>query len=197
MMKGGAVRIVAIGLIALLLPAIVLLAVFPDSVFELLGKDPTLTGRTDIWAYVIPDIYEKPWFGWGYAGFWVISNPAAMEIGEALHWFSPQAHNGLLESLVNVGVVGTAGFVYLLIRNMRLGLRCLNTREKAMAVSCLLCCMGIILIGITEAVLIFCGPWTTVLFITGFSCERALRVARFQRFMQARSKVSYQIPAQT
>ncbi len=65
----------------------------------MIGKDPTLTGRTDIWGYVIPYIYQRPLLGWGYVAFWSTTNPAAMVIAEELHWFAPQAHNGLLEML--------------------------------------------------------------------------------------------------
>ena len=89
-----------------LLLLIASVAVFtPDSLLELIGKDPTLTGRTDIWGYVIPFIYQRPLLGWGYAAFWSTQDPAAWEIANALRWFSPQAHNGLLEILLSGGLV--------------------------------------------------------------------------------------------
>jgi exopolysaccharide production protein ExoQ len=177
--KGGASRFVAIGGIVLLLPVVLFAAASPDSMLEMIGKDPTLTGRTDIWGYVIPDIYQRPWLGWGYVAFWSPDNPAAMQIGDSLHWFAPQAHNGILEMLLNVGLTGTALFICFWARNVRLALRSLRTSEKAMAISCLLSCIGIILVGISETVLV--DPFeasTSVFFITGFFCERAIRSRR-------------------
>ena len=52
--------------------------------FEMLGKDPTLTGRTDFWPDVIANIYQRPLFGWGYFGFWTPANSAALSIAQAV-----------------------------------------------------------------------------------------------------------------
>ena len=35
------------------------------------GKDPTLTGRTDLWATGMEFISEHPWQGVGFHAFWV------------------------------------------------------------------------------------------------------------------------------
>ena len=86
-------------------PALIVVVAAPNTFLELIGKDPTLTGRTEIWAYVIPDIWMKPWLGWGYFGFWQLTNPVAFKISNAMHWVVSQAHNGLLEFLLNVGVL--------------------------------------------------------------------------------------------
>ena len=41
-----------------------------DVVFGLLGKDATLTGRTQIWAAIMRQIDQRPWLGYGYAAIW-------------------------------------------------------------------------------------------------------------------------------
>ena len=180
--KGGAIRILTMGLIVLVLPVVISVAVSPDVVLEMMGKDPTLTGRTEIWNYVIPYIYERPWLGWGYVAFWSTDNPAAMDIAKSLHWFAPQAHNGLLELLLHVGLVGTALFIFLWARALWLSLRCMRTAEKALAVSCLFSCLGVVLVGISETVLIV--PFeasTSVFFIVGLLCEKAVRAVSPQQ----------------
>ena len=68
--KRGAARLTGVILAVLLAPVIILAVIAPDTLLELVGKDPTLTGRTEIWAYVIADIWMKPWLGWGYFAFW-------------------------------------------------------------------------------------------------------------------------------
>lgn len=177
--KGGAAKYFALIVIVSLVPVVVLSAAFPDSMLEMIGKDPTLTGRTDIWGLVIPDIYQRPWLGWGYVAFWSPDNPAAMEIADLLHWFAPQAHNGILEMLLNVGLVGTALFIFLWARNVRLAVKCMRTAEKVLAISCLFSCTGIILVGISETVLIVpMEASTSVFFITGLFCEQAIYYGR-------------------
>jgi hypothetical protein len=51
------------------LPALALLATDPGWVLDLLGKDQTLTGRTDLWPLVIDSIAERPMLDWGYRAF--------------------------------------------------------------------------------------------------------------------------------
>jgi O-antigen ligase len=180
--KGGVPRLVAIATIAVLSPVVVPALIFPDSLLELLGKDPTLTGRTEVWAYTLPDIAEKPLLGWGYSAFWSPNNPAAVDISDALKWYVPQAHNGLLEMLLNIGAIGAFYFVFLWARTIGLALRCMRTPAGAGAISPLLVCIGIFLIGISESVLM--EPLqitTTIFFVTGFMSERALRLAQRQR----------------
>jgi O-antigen ligase len=163
-------------------PAIIAAMVFQDEFMEMIGKDPSLTGRTEIWAWAIFNIHLKPLLGWGYLAFWTRQNPAAMQIADALHWEAPQAHNGLLEMLLFVGLVGTSYIVFLWGRALWLALRCLRTPEQEIGVTCLLSCVGLVLVGISETVLV--DPYeasTDVFFITALFCERALRAAHAQR----------------
>lgn len=181
--RGGAARVMGVAVLACILPLVLVATAFSDSILELLGKDPTLTGRTEIWAYVISDIQMKPLLGWGYEAFWG-DNPAAKEISDAVHWVVPQAHNGLLELLVEIGLVGTTLFVALLVRIMGLAVRCLPSPSAgALGVSTLLvCAAAVMLTGVSEAVLL--APFaasTTMFMISGLFCERALYAARRRR----------------
>ena len=67
--RGKAARILGVVLLTLLLLVAPVVAISTNSLFELMGKDPTLTGRTDIWGYVMPYIYQRPLLGWGYGAF--------------------------------------------------------------------------------------------------------------------------------
>jgi exopolysaccharide production protein ExoQ len=69
-----------------------------------MGRDASLTGRTEVWKTVIP--YAKNvWVGAGYENFWV---------GERMALFTRllgglnQAHNGYIEIYLNLGWVGLA-----------------------------------------------------------------------------------------
>lgn len=188
--KGGTARALAITGTVILLPVVFIAAFSWDSLLAMLGKDPTLTGRTDIWGYVIPDIFQRPLLGWGYQAFWSTDNPAAWKISNTLHWWVPQAHNGLLEIFLSVGLIGAVFFIYLLGRTVWLSLKCMRTSDSAMAITCLSICAGAVLVGVSETVLLYTGSITCVFFMTGFYCERAISTARQRastRFVSVRA----------
>lgn len=99
----------------------------PEFVFGLLGKDPSLTGRTDIWTVLFEQIGKRPWFGHGYAVFWLDESPPAIEVRQRTQWMVPTAHNGWLETWLSIGLVGVLMFVAIyvlaLIAAMRTVLR--------------------------------------------------------------------------
>jgi exopolysaccharide production protein ExoQ len=195
--RGGTSRMLGWCCIAVLTPLAVLVAVFPDALLELLGKDPTLTGRTELWEYVIGFISERPVLGWGLTAFWSTANPLSIEVSEALGWTVPEAHNGLLEMLLEVGVVGTGFFLFLWARTLVLALRCAGTGEKQTGVSALLCLCGIILVGVTEQVLVDPGQVSVIIFfVTGFICERAIREARQYRLSPQEDDFFEEAPAE-
>ena len=78
---------------------------FNDLVIRALGKDPSLTGRTALWA----DLWSfetNPLVGTGYESFWLGER---LKIIWRLHpWRPNQAHNGYLEVYLNLGLMGIA-----------------------------------------------------------------------------------------
>lgn len=74
-----------------------------DIVIKALGRNPTLTGRTDIWR-VVSDQRTNPVIGEGFYIFWDTEkgNAATRAIGVKLQ----SSHNGYLESYVDGGMVG-------------------------------------------------------------------------------------------
>ncbi|HVJ54709.1 MAG TPA: O-antigen ligase [Aliidongia sp.] len=176
---GGGSRPITVAIAAIVVPLLIMFLVYPDPILDLIGKDPTLTGRTEIWGYVMDDIAIKPLLGWGYFGFWIPSNPYALEIASTVHWFVPQSHNGVLEIVLTTGFVGFVLFAVLFVRNIVLAIRCLRTPDSDLAVFTLVHCVGIVMTGVSEMVLLApIEPSTTVFFITGLMCERALVMAR-------------------
>ena len=64
------------------------------------GRDATLTGRTQIWAILLPGALQKPLGGSGFRGFWTTRTMAALGFSSA--------HSGYLELLISLGFVGIA-----------------------------------------------------------------------------------------
>ena len=77
-----------------------------DSAVSTLGRDPTLTGRSDIWSAVWPLALQHSWLGYGYGAFWQgMSGPSAT-VWAIVGFGPPHAHNGYLDVFVQVGGVG-------------------------------------------------------------------------------------------
>ncbi|SDT00052.1 O-antigen ligase family protein [Bradyrhizobium canariense] len=175
--KGNASRAISICLFISCFLALFWLSANEDLIWEFLGKDATLTGRTQLWLYVIDSISEKPLFGWGFAAFWVPGNPVALQIGDAVNWTVVSAHNGLLGLLLDIGVVGASLFIFLWARNLVMALRCMNGPAQQFGLTSVLLLMTILLIATSEQVLL--SPqhiWTALFFMTGFICEKELRL---------------------
>jgi O-antigen ligase len=80
---------------------------------EALGKDPTLTGRTQIWSLVL-GLHTNPWIGTGFESFWL--GPRLEKMRTALPNFPiNEAHNGYLELYLNLGWAGICFIVLLVV----------------------------------------------------------------------------------
>ena len=165
-------------------PLVLIVVALKDSLLDVLGKDPTLTGRTVLWGFVQDNIRLRPLLGWGYSAFWQPDNPAANAISLTLGWYVPQAHNGLLELLIELGFVGTALFIALWLRNLLLAAGRLRTPTKAFATTALLFYVSLLLMGASEAILLEpFEPSTVLFFLFGFVCERERARAKEPRAM--------------
>lgn len=93
-----------------------LLIFMPDMMFELIGKERTLTGRTDIWAALARAISDKPLLGYGYGAFWQDLNGPSYWVRFSLEWGVPTAHNGWVETWLSAGIVAVVlfGLMYLI-----------------------------------------------------------------------------------
>jgi O-antigen ligase len=91
-------------------------------VVEMLGKDLTLTGRTDIWRAAGDLIKMHPWLGYGYEAFWNGMDGPSAYIWRTVKWPVPDAHNGFVELTLHLGLVGLSiflvGYVINLIRSI-------------------------------------------------------------------------------
>jgi exopolysaccharide production protein ExoQ len=103
-----------------LIPALFCLYLLADfglnlngSMAQAVGKDPTLTDRTKIWAFVL-GMHTNPLVGTGYQSFW---------LGSRLQYFWDysglghlnEAHNGFLEVYLEMGLIGVFLLVIFLI----------------------------------------------------------------------------------
>ena len=102
----GAMAVMA-GLTGVGLAALVI-AIGPMVLLEALGRDATLTGRTDIWEALFRQMADRPLLGFGYGVFWQVENGPAFWVRQETVWPVPTAHNGWLETALSMGLFGVA-----------------------------------------------------------------------------------------
>ena len=93
--------------------------IFSSEVFGLVpgyfGKDMTLSGRVPIWEYVGTEIDKKLFLGYGFAAYWIMGSTRILLFADYFEGFKVnQAHNGYLEIVLQLGVIGFIFFLFLL-----------------------------------------------------------------------------------
>jgi O-antigen ligase len=72
-------------------------------------KDPTFTGRNDIWDFALENISKRPWLGHGFGAFWetpyTVFQPHA---DGSVATTASHAHNAFLDLILTVGIIGAA-----------------------------------------------------------------------------------------
>jgi O-antigen ligase len=76
-----------------------------------MGRDVTFTGRLYIWVLGAAMALRKPWLGYGYNAFWLGPSGPSGHIWSAMNWPAPNGHNGLLDLMLDLGIVGVGVFV--------------------------------------------------------------------------------------
>jgi len=87
------------------------------SMAQAVGKDPTLTDRTKIWAFVLT-MHTNPIIGTGYQSFWLGSRLAYFWEHSGLGQLN-ESHNGYLETYLNLGLLGDLFLIGFLISSYR------------------------------------------------------------------------------
>jgi exopolysaccharide production protein ExoQ len=99
-----------------------------------IGKDPHLTGRTELWKLAAADIRRNPVIGYGYLAFWSADSPPARRIREEINWAdAPHSHNGYIETLLSLGVFGITAYALVYAGLVRRAYRYFIRNEKEYA----------------------------------------------------------------
>ena len=81
---------------------------------EMMGRSKDLTGRTDLWQSVGSMILARPLLGYGFSGFWAGASMESYAVENYVGWSPTYSHNGYLELLLNLGIIGTGLFLIFL-----------------------------------------------------------------------------------
>jgi O-antigen ligase len=89
---------------------------FGTGMVEDLGRNSTLTGRTNIWHFAL-GMVQNPMFGTGFESFWLGARLEEMKV--LMNQGINQAHNGYIEIYLNLGWIGVALLATILITGYR------------------------------------------------------------------------------
>jgi exopolysaccharide production protein ExoQ len=123
----------AIGLAVVGVLVAVALAVytFADALLSAIGKDPSMTGRTIIWASVISSILKRPLVGYGYMAFWQGLSGESANTALQMHWPGMSyAENGVLELWLELGAVGVVLYAVAYLRAVKDAIYCFKRRPS-------------------------------------------------------------------
>ena len=96
------------GAVVAIFSVLAFLFIAADVAFAVLGKDATLTGRTNIWAGVLFEIHQRPLLGYGYGAVWDDKSGwgPVYWITKIAGFRAAHAHNSWLEQWLGLGVLG-------------------------------------------------------------------------------------------
>jgi len=140
--------------------------VFYSSAIEeftlMIGKDPSFTGRTDLWENIYFEILKHPILGAGYQSFWVVENPDVIQLYGIFVWLPNQAHNGYLDMINDLGIVGFGIFVIMMFNYFYQSMITEKTNYWAFII------IAVLVINLQESTLFRTGNLSGLIFIFSY-----------------------------
>lgn len=142
-------------------------------VLEALGRDASLTGRDQIWQFTLDRWEQRPWLGHGFRAFWTADYNRGL-IASNFWARYDQSHNGYLQILLDLGLVGLGLFLAWLVSVLARSLRLLGDPDLRMWISLW---AAFIVYSFTEAIYLTPNGFTWLVImlagmVTGYSVAR-------------------------
>jgi exopolysaccharide production protein ExoQ len=182
-------------LIAAALGSAIMAVAFASDVLSLLGKDPTLTGRTTIWAAVMMSILKKPWIGYGYKAFWQgLTGESANPI-VAMKWPGlSYSENGVLDLWLELGGIGVALYVCVFVRAVKDAAYCLRRKASPFVMWCILMLFIVVISNTEGGTILFPSSLGCILPIMAYAGLRRERLRL--KAAEARTPIAHAEPRQ-
>ncbi len=159
--------LMAIGLVVITLCAVEI-GFEPQDALNVLGRDTTLTGRTQIWSTAIQYIGDRPLLGYGYQVFWEPDGPVRRYLAKDLGWEPVTAHNGYLEIGLDFGLVGLLLFSIFLCEAVRRSITYLRTSSESVRAWPFVVIIGLAAMNFADANVVLYNEFLWVIFMIAF-----------------------------
>jgi O-antigen ligase len=120
--------------------AVAFLGVSPGAL-EAMGRNPTLTDRTEVWGWLF-SLVRNPFIGTGFESFWL--GPRLEKLWDIYWWHPNEAHNGYIEIYLNLGWMGITLMGAVLVASYR---RMFAAYRHHLPIASL--CLAYFLVGVT------------------------------------------------
>lgn len=136
-----------------------------DVAFAVLGKDATLTGRTNIWAGVLYEIHKRPLLGYGYGAVWDDKTGwgPVYWITKIAGFRAAHAHNSWLEQWLGMGVVGLCAWSLYFAQTLILAIVAVYRDKGALLALPFILVYG--LVTLTESIAVVYNDFRWVMFV--------------------------------
>jgi exopolysaccharide production protein ExoQ len=135
-------------------------------IFESIGKDSTLTGRTQLWPLVIDMIWKHPWIGYGYGGFWKGLDGESAYVLRGAGWLFNHPHNGYLALWLDLGFLGMGLFLIAYLRSFSQALYWVRISKIALDIFPLISIIYVAIASLTESSLLQSNSLAWILYIS-------------------------------
>lgn len=136
-----------------------------DVAFAVLGKDATLTGRTNIWQGVLFEIHKRPMLGYGYGAVWDDKSGwgPVYWITKIAGFRAAHAHNSWLEQWLGLGLVGLAAWSLYFAQTLILAIVAVYRDKGAYLALPFILVYG--LVALTESIAVVYNDFRWVMFV--------------------------------
>lgn len=145
-----------------------------SDVLVLLGRDATLTNRIFIWQAALEQGWRNPILGVGYESFWIEGNAAAAyyNMFGSGNTRVGNGHNGYLDVWLELGFVGLALLLLLLLQAVTRAIRSLTVGDEPFAEFYGGLLVFILIYSIAEKVIFVHSEFTWMMFMAGLMALR-------------------------
>jgi O-antigen ligase len=136
-----------------------------DAALAVLGKDATLTGRTNIWQGVMFEIHKRPLLGYGYGAVWDDKSGwgPVYWITKIAGFRAGHAHNSWLEQWLGLGVAGLAAWSLYFVQTLVLAIVAVYRDKGAYLALPFILVYG--LVALTESIAVVYNDFRWVMFV--------------------------------
>lgn len=122
-----------------------------------LGKDVSFTGRVPAWTILLELAGDRVWSGYGYSAFFVEGNLDSDYVSGRAAWDVVQAHNGYVELLLDLGLLGLLFGIWTIAEALWRSLRLWFNGARPWASFAVTYVIGLSVINLVETVLYRAG----------------------------------------
>jgi exopolysaccharide production protein ExoQ len=139
-------------------------------IFNIVDRDITLSGRSDLWEAVLIMIRKRPFLGYGYNAFWLGLKGKSAVLWKLVGWQATHSHNGLLDLWLDLGIFGVVLFILAFFQAFCNAIRKIGSADSMEVFWPLFYLTFMLLFNLTESSILQQNSIFWVLFVATSSC---------------------------